>query len=345
MFREFLKNKKIWLSFGAVLLLFIGAFFFVRTNRLLDIEGISNEKEIVYPEHPLLGIRCANYGKRPIAVLLAEDKAARPLSGISKADLIVEMPVVKRSINRFMALFICEEPEDIGSVRSSRHDFIPLAAGFDAIFAHWGGSYLALNELKKGILDNIDAMTNPFGTYYRKAGIYAPHDGFTSYERLKNSTEKLGYRTENKFEGYKHKDEAPSENAPNTIYVGYPAPYNVNYVYNHETNTYFRWRGGKPEKDKLYDKQVESKVLIVMFTNSRQLDRDYNDVDVSGEGDALIFQNGELERVKWQKAESPLNSKLKFLNEVGEETAFVAGKVWLHIADYGTKVQWGEITL
>ena len=335
--KNFVKKYRIWFIVSGFLLVSTGVFYFLRTNNYLNIEGKNSNSKIIYPSHPLTGIKCANYDKRPYAVMLAEDKEARPLSGIVKADIVVEMQVVKKNITRMMALFIC--------VRSSRHDFIPIAASFDAIFAHWGGSYIALNDLKRGIIDNIDAMINPNNAFYRKTGIYAPHDGFTSYNRLKNTAEFLNYRLESKFEGYKHKEDISNKDTPSTIVIGYQAPYNVNYVYNSESNSYFRWRGGKPEQDKLDNSQAESKVLIVMFTNSRQLDKDYNDVDVLGDGGAIIFQNGEMERVKWSKALSPLESKLKFSNSDGEEIPFVSGKMWIHVVDYGTTIRWGEEAL
>ena len=134
--------------------------------------------------------------------MIAGDEDARPLSGISFADIVVEMPVVTGSITRMLAIFVCEDPGEIGSVRSARHDFIPLAQGFDAILAHWGGSRLALGELNEKIMDNLDALPNYYETFYRKVGVLAPHDGFTSMERMVNASESLGYRMTTNFEGY-----------------------------------------------------------------------------------------------------------------------------------------------
>ena len=119
--------------------------------------------------------------------MIAGDEEARSLSGISFADIVVEMPVVTGSITRMLAIFVCEDPGEIGSVRSARHDFIPLAQGFDAILAHWGGSRLALGELNEKIMDNLDALPNYYEPFYRKVGVLAPHDGFTSRERMLNA--------------------------------------------------------------------------------------------------------------------------------------------------------------
>ena len=149
-----------------------------------------------FSENPLTGQKCVRGNKRPMAVMLAVDVVARPLYGVSKADVAVEMPALTNGITRLMALFSCEEPEEIGSIRSARHDFLPFARSFDAIYAHWGGSYLALDLLNKKVLDNLDALPNPHDAFYRRSDKLPPHNGFTSFARLSAAAEKLGYRSE-----------------------------------------------------------------------------------------------------------------------------------------------------
>ncbi|OGZ60040.1 MAG: hypothetical protein A3E58_01690 [Candidatus Spechtbacteria bacterium RIFCSPHIGHO2_12_FULL_38_30] len=335
------KNKRMVMGVVAPVVIASVVYFFTSGNSF-EISKNRDKDNLIYEPHPLTGQKCENYNKRPFAVMLAADPVARPLASISMADVVVEMPVVKDSINRLMALYVCSEPEEIGSVRSARHDFIPLAAGFDAIYAHWGGSSFALKDLDKGIIDNIDALINPNEAFYRKQGIPMPHDGFTSYERLKKTTEYLGYRLENNFEGYKYIDgQSRKEDGATTLVINYPYPHSVSYIYNKDTNTYLRWRGGSPELDKLTGNQVRTNVIVVIKTTSRRLNADYNDVDITGSGEALVFQNGEVVPARWEKEEA-LSAKLKFVNEGGEEITFVRGKMWLNYIDYGTQVIWGE---
>jgi hypothetical protein len=274
---------------------------------------------------------CANPKRRPIAVMIAEDREARPLSGIAYADIVVEMPVVTGSITRMMAIFICEDPGEIGSVRSARHDFIPLAQGFDAILAHWGGSHFARDELRKGVIDNLDAMPNYFDTFYRKDGVPAPHDGFTSMARMSSAAEKLGYRMTSNFEGYKFEENSPARMTGQNLEIGYRYPYNVMYEYNPETNSYLRWRGGAKEIDALNGEQVETNNVALMRAASRQIDRDYNDVDVVGEGEAVVYRNGEEARGVWIKKNA--KDMLRFYDENGRDFAFAPGKIWINIIE------------
>jgi len=290
----------------------------------------------------ITGLKCENYNRRPIAVMLANDPVTRPLSGISFADLVIEMPVITNSITRLMAVYVCESPKEIGSVRSARHDYIPLAMGLDAIFAHWGGSHFALDKLNAGIMDNINALKNPYNAYWQDWSKPMPHNGFTSYSRLFNAAQKLGYRLVNKFEGYPHlENPKPKIETKARLFIGYVGNYEVYYEYDPETNSYKRWRAGIPEIDKLNNKQIEVQNVVVMRAASRMIQPpDYNDVDVEGMGTAIVYRNGEEVKGTWKKQGKYQPTKLYFFDNKGKEIKFVPGKIWIEIVEPYTEVNW-----
>lgn len=299
-----------------------------------------------WPESVLTGQKCKNGWQRPIAVMLAADQKARPLYGISQADLVVEMPVLTDGITRYMALFSCEEPEEIGAMRSARHDFLPFAKSFDAVYAHWGGSYLALDLLNKKVMDNLDALKNPFGAFYRKSGRLAPHNGFTSFFALKNAIEKFGYRNENKSGGYIHIKDEPILNSDQNISIAYPDPYNADFYYNRSSNSYFRSRGWQKEIDSENGRQVEVKNLIIIIANSRQINADYNEMEIEGEGNLIIYRNGEAIKGKWKREkeayenkEPSAEDKYIFLNENSQEIGLVPGKIWISVVQPNQRVE------
>ena len=117
--------------------------------------GESDVATAVFQKSSISGIQCENANRRPISIMLAADPETRPLSGISEADMVFEMPVTPNDITRFMAVFQCQNPAEIGSVRSARSDFIPLASGLGSIYAHWGGEKEALQKLNGHTIDNI----------------------------------------------------------------------------------------------------------------------------------------------------------------------------------------------
>ena len=344
------KNLKICLLVAALIILGI-VLFWQMGGRSIEVKGPETKDEENFKPvnkgevNPITGIECENYNRRPIAVMLGMDPITRPLSGISMADLVIEMPVITSSITRLMAVYACEDPAEIGSVRSARHDYIPLAMGLDAIFAHWGGSHFALDKLDAGIMDNVDAMKNPYNAYWQKSGISMPHNGFTSMARLINAAEKLGYRLANRFEGYPHLEELKVKSQKlkvnGKLAIGYPGHYAVYYQYNSETNSYKRWREGTPEIDKLTNKQVEVANVVVMRAASRMIQSpDYNDVDIEGTGEAIAYRNGEEIRGTWKKEGSYTKSKLYFLDSQGEEIKFVPGKIWIEIVEPNQEVKW-----
>ncbi len=292
------------------------------------------------------GLECENYNRRPIAIVLAEDSVARPLSGISQADLVFEMPVITGGITRMMAVFQCESPKEIGSLRSARHDFIPLAMGLDAILVHWGGSHFALEKLNKKVMDNIDALVNPYQAFWRDRKISPPHNGFTSLENLLKVAKNKNFRLTTNFGGYSHlvqtlNSRPGAQNQDGNLEIGYSEPYNISYKYNSRTNSYLRWRGGEPEIDKLNEKQVEAKNIVAMTAFSRQLEIEYNDLDIEGEGRITVYQNGEEIKGSWQKDKSNPSSKLYFFDKNGKEIDFVPGQIWIEIVEPYQKVNWG----
>lgn len=308
-----------------------------------DALSASVKKQIV-PDVSL----CPNPTRRPVAVMLAGDQVARPLSGIGNADIVVEMPVITGSITRLMAVFGCFDATEIGSIRSARDDFIPLAKSFDAIYAHWGGSHFALDQLKTGIIDNIDALKNPYRAFWRKKGIRAPHNGFSSTKNLYQAATKLGYRVERQFEDYLRSNqlpEAPMQDgalvpfpSASTVRVGYGGVYRVEWRYNAARAAYERRRGNTPEIDATTKQQVAAANVIVLKSSSRQIEGQYNDVVVFGEGEAIVFRNGVAIQGMWHKSSDTMGSRLQFLDAQGREVALAPGTLWIEIVEQTTTV-------
>ncbi|MBD3282333.1 MAG: DUF3048 domain-containing protein [Candidatus Portnoybacteria bacterium] len=335
------KMKKKKTIIIIIVLIIIASLIFINSGRSVDIDNKEQKEQNSENISPITGTKCPTPEQRPFAVMLAIDSKTRPLSGISQADIVVEMPVITDSITRLMAVYNCQKPEEIGSIRSARHDYIPLAMGLDAIYCHWGGSHFALDKLDNNIMDNIDALKNPYNAYYRKNNIDPPHNGFTSYQRLLNAAEKIGYRTENKFEGYPHLKDPKAKAKGGTLIIGYKGKYRVHYEYDSETNTYLRWRNDQREIDKNTYEQVSTSVVAVMKAESRQIEGpDYNDVDVEGSGEAIIYQNGEEIKGYWKKQGKDTNTKLYFLNPQGEEIKFTPGKIWIQIVEPHYEIKW-----
>lgn len=320
--------------FGVMVVGFIIVFVIWWNNEIVIDNGISIVNRDEISKSSITGTDCPDSDSRPMAVMLASDIEARPLSGIGQADIVFEMPVDPTGITRFMAVFQCEKPKEIGSVRSARSDFIPLVASMKAVFAHWGGEHDALGKLDSGIVDNIDALKYEGEIFYRKSGVRPPHNGFTNLDLLTKTAQKLKYSLSNDFSGYPHQKEEPKKNLSNLadqVNVNYSGQYAVSWTYDSETNSYRRFRGGYIEVDRDNGQVVRTGVVVVMKTTSRFLREQYIRVDVAGGGTVQVYQNGTVVSGKWSKDSSQLDSKLYFYDDSGKEIKFAPGKIWVEI--------------
>jgi hypothetical protein len=305
----------------------------------------NDEKEEEVPVGTLSGLPCEYYDRRPIAVMLAGDPINRPVSGFAKADMVFELPVLTSGVTRLAAVYQCGQPEDIGSVRSARHDYLFLVTGVDAILAHWGGSYHALNRIRAGEFQTISALANPHNAFFRKHHLPAPYNGFTTYERLWNALEQLGHRTTTEFEGYEFKDDASEEERPEggRLTIHWPGQFRVHYEYDPETNRYRRFWGGTLQVDGEDNSTVVApSVVAIMRAQNRMAPGPggYNDVAVEGEGALELYQDGQRITGTWHKDPRHKSDPVHFLDEEGNPIVLTRGQVWIMAVDPSISVTW-----
>lgn len=336
-FKKLDLNKLLILT-GTISLILLVIFWFWWGNKEINIENENTQTlamEDGASKSLISGLPCQNYDRRPTAIMISADPETRPLSGISQADIVFEMPVTPGGVTRMMAVYQCEEPKEIGSIRSAREDFIPLAGGLDATLVHWGGEREALKKLDSHIIDNIDAMVYETVYFYRKKGTPQPHNGFSDAKKILQASKDLNYRAENKFKGYLHLDkkEGPKNilNLADNIVIDYPEPFNVRWVYDQTSNTYKRFRGNKPEMDNNTGQQVLASVVVVIETTSKYISKDYLTVLTTGNGGVSVYQAGIKISGTWSKDPLNLDSKLYFYDNDAQEIEFSPGKIWIEV--------------
>src|SRR3989344_1558878 len=261
---------------GAILVVIIptAIFLFFGPARSIEITNKKSGASISdnLPKSGLSGLACEKIDRRPIAVMLSSDPEARPLAGLSQADMVFEMPVTPGGITRMMAVYQCELPDELGSIRSARLDFIPLAQGLDAIYAHWGGEREALTQLDSGAIDNIDGLKYENKYYYRKNSRPRPHNGFTSNKLIEKAISDFDYDfSANPATSYGHEQESKSTGTiePPRLYGG---NYEVYWEYDSLKNEYLRFRGGREEMDANIKSQISSQNIVLIKTTWSPID-------------------------------------------------------------------------
>lgn len=359
-------KSKIIVAVAIILVILLVAAYFLGwigkgKGNPLDLNSMKGDVDMGSPLNtgevsPFTNIPCANWNRRPIAVMEAADLSVRPDSGFSDADLVLEMPAITASITRLMGVYVCNNPSEVGSIRSSRHDYIALAAGWDAIFAHWGGSHFAGEVLNKGAIDNLD-LNGSFGNRasecgFRKAGVPAPDNGFARFDKLLECAKIRNYRMENKFSGYAHQVEAPASERPNGghLRVGFAGSFAVDYDYDKATNSYLRSWNKVADTDANNGKRLAPKNVAVVIASSEQMEGQYNNVQIGdpqfdsvAEGDAHYYFNGKEVKGRWKKDKSKWASKFFMYDESGQEVKFVPGQIWVEVLEPGQALKWEPV--
>ncbi len=320
--------KKIGIGAGIIAVIVAVGFLVHRTSSF-EITGMA---KIAGSTASQAQADCLHVSRRPIAVMMAGDPVTRPLAGIGQADIVFEMPVTPGGVTRMMAVFHCQTPTLIGSIRSARKDFISLAASLGAVYAHWGGEKDALASLNAGIIDNIDALKYEGTTFYRKGKLKPPHNGFSDLNKLIDRAQQLHYSLESTMTDYPRTTVMPARSISNiadTASIGYVAPYDVLWRYDAQVQSYVRVRNGQPEMDATTNQPVTAATVAVMQTIAHPLNEFYQDVEVVGQGPATIYQQGVSTSAVWKK--STATSRLEFVDQTGKTIEFAPGVIWIEI--------------
>ncbi|MBA3757650.1 DUF3048 domain-containing protein [Candidatus Saccharibacteria bacterium] len=346
------KRRKLVTSISSIILLVggvgIGYVTFIQKSSAPDIEKVALKVQAEPPPKPktvaspLSGVQVTpELATRPVTGIMIENSLdARPQSGLQDAGVVFEA-IAEGGITRFMALFQDTTPGYIGPVRSLRPYYIDFAAPFDAGIAHVGGSPEALAQIRSGGKD-LDQFFNA-GSYWRVGSRRAPHNMYTSFERLDALNQKKGYIS-SKFVSWPRKeDKAVTVPTAKSIDIAISSVnYNSHYDYDAATNSYLRSEGGRPhiatnaEADPA-GQQLRPKVVLVLIMPYSTAGK-YSVYGTNGSGVMYVFQDGTATEGKWNKADRA--SQFTFTDLAGKPLALNAGQTWITPLAAASKVSY-----
>jgi hypothetical protein len=107
--------------------------------------------------------------------------------------------------------------------------------------------------------------------------------------------------------------------------------YDVTWQYDREGNVYQRYQGEVAHKDLTTDEILVAKTVVVQSTRERGPvdEKKHLLYDTIGEGQLLVFQDGNVERGTWEK-ESRV-SRTRFFDSSGAEIRLNRGLIWVEI--------------
>ena len=345
------KNKKVLLICVIILILLLIGFllyflvFKKDNNKDLDKQTTSTTTTT---EVKKLKIVDVDSKSRPYAVMINNHATARPLqSGLQDAYIIYEM-IVEGGLTRYMALFLDQNTERIGSIRSARHYYLDYALENDAIYVHHGYSPQARADWSTLGVDRIEVNESTTGwrdKALRSQGIAYEHTLFTSIEKLnKGLGSKRVEREKDLLLDYsidevdlKSKDGAID--ATNVL-IKYSSSVNSSYKYDAENKVYNRFVNGKEHKDYVTGEQYTFKNIITYQVKNYTL----NDVENKGRqglenvgsGTGYYISSGVAVPITWQKSSRSAQTVYKFKD--GSDLIVNDGNTFIQIQPVGQEL-------
>ena len=333
-------GKKEWITLLVILLLIgggIGGYLLTHKSKpatLKPIPKVTSQTKTVPSTLTGLLVDPSVNQRTVTAVMIENSIDARPQAGLGQAGVVFEA-IAEAGITRFMALYQDTAPDNVGPIRSARPYYLQWELGFDAAYAHVGGSPDALSDISAWGVHDLNQFYN--GSFYHRVNSRgAPHNVYTSIAQLNQLEVNKGYTTSH-YTGFPRKKKAfRKKTQPITaksIDLAISGPtYNVHYDYDDKTDSYLRSEAGAPHIDTNTNQQIRPVVVIAMIVpqSTGALDSSgayYTDYNVIGSGQVDIFQDGQVITGTWTKNDSA--SQITFTDASGKAIPLNPGQTWI----------------
>ncbi|MCM3444523.1 DUF3048 domain-containing protein [Metabacillus halosaccharovorans] len=283
---------------------------------------------------PLTGLETdeQNITQRPVSVMINNHPAARPQSGLTKADIVYEV-LAEGNITRFLAVFQSDIPDIIGPVRSARPYYIDLSKGYDSLYIAHGYSPDALVKLTNGEVDSLNGMEYDGTLFWRADHRKAPHNSYISKENILEGAISKQYEVAAEVEPFEFLSEEEVQNLEgehvNKFVIKYDnsQTWQATYEYNQTDKVYSRYSDTQQTVDLESNDPVKlSNIFVVEMDHNIVDDYGRRGIDLKSGGKALLLQNGLMKEVEW------VNEDGRILPvKDGNIVKFVPGKTWINI--------------
>jgi hypothetical protein len=282
--------------------------------------------------------------RRPIAVKIsnAPAKYVRPQSGLNQADLVFEH-ITEGSITRFTAVIYGETPAKIGPIRSARLIDLEIPVMYDAALVYSGSSIGVARSLFNSDFSARILRSNSSG-YYR-TGENKPYE-HTLYAEPDKLWSDLEERGQNRAPSFWSRMNFSSESPPasfsaTSVNIKYRKFTDIDWVYDPETNQYFRWIDGVEHRDANSSEQITATNVVLLLV-AHQLNRSicenqrdgqclaYSmEIQLWGQGRAYLLRDGQVYEVFWVR-HTP-GEMVNLADNQGTKVPLQIGNTWFQV--------------
>lgn len=325
------RNKKFVVGLLFLLIIGVGVYYFMAPKDMQD----NLKKNIKVPKKSSIKIVDIDSKTRPYAVMIDNHDTARH-AGLQESYLNYEI-IVEGGLTRIMALFKDKDTSLIGPIRSSRHYFLDYAMENDAIYAHFGWSDRAKDDIETLGINNMNGITNASKAYWRDRTIAAPHNVYTSMENLGEQATSLGYTKESSdwlLLNYSEKNIDLSKkedmSVANNVSIKYSYYHTTSYVYDADLKVYKRSMNGVEHKDKVTGNVYTTKNIIIEQMDNYSFDSyGRQDLENIGSGEGYYITNGYSVPITWAK--DSRSGKTTYTLKDGTKLKVNDGNTWVQI--------------
>lgn len=336
-----MKNKKIKKEYLLIIIVLVvvallGTLIYLTTSKK-NKNNSENDNSTTTTTVKKLNIVNEESKSRPYAIMINNVEGARKLqSGLQDAYMVYEL-MVEGGITRYLALFLDQTTERIGSIRSARHYYLDYALENDAIYVHHGYSPQAREDWSKLGVDRIEVNESTTGWRDKSASKTYEFTLFTNIEKLgKGMRSKRTERNKDLLLNYSvdNIDISQMEGAipANKVDIKYSSNTTTNYKYDTDNNIYLRSVNNKSQNDYVTGKQLTVKNIIVYkvkYSNIQGDDKGRQTIDNVGNGTGYYISNGYAVPITWKKDSRSSATIYKYNN--GKEIQVNDGNTFIQI--------------
>lgn len=308
--------------------------------------------------NPLTGLEVADptlLDRRPMIIKIPNlPRNVRPQWGLSLADMVFEY-YTEQGSTRFAALFYGQDATQVGPIRSGRMFDVDLIRMYKAIFAY-GSADWRVNQRLFGaefyqylVLEN-DFNCPPMCRLDPKGRDYlitntAELSKYITNLKLENSRQNL--------DGMFFKLEPPAGGAAGSqAWIRYSGAIYNRWDYDAASGVYLRFSDTVDDinrqnevyaqlTDQLTNQPIRAANVLVMIIPHeyylKQGDTEIVDMIFNPVGDAYLFRDGQVYKVRWQRQAA--NAVLSLIDAEGNPFPFKPGNTWVEVIGTSSKLE------
>jgi hypothetical protein len=285
--------------------------------------------------------------RRPMLIKVSNiPRSVRPQWGLSLADIVFEY-YTEEGATRFAAIFLGNNADIVGPIRSGRFIDAQLVRGYKAVFA-FGSAYVAeMDRFLSSEFANrvvIEGPSTPLTRYEPKGNDYL----VVNTADLNAYATRIGINGRQNLDGMSFKLPAPSGDQPvSQVYVRYSGAIYNRWDYDPATDRYLRfvddvddYNNNNPKYVQLTDRLTNQPIafdnLVVLYVVHEVYSPGIYDIQLNGSGDGYAFRDGQAYQVKWQRNSTDVVS---LTNLDGTPFSFKPGTTWFEVVGTNSTLQ------